>query len=392
MAKGFLDMSSLTSALCAVHQGSGTSLSFWHNQSLLEVTYLLLHENIRIFPRPGRFGGEVGDVSIFLSILPSVRARARNQHTAMLATKTWLGNNQDSLTKAWLSAEANPLVWDWGIPQRDLRWVEHSATYGALFDEGFIPHIAKTLQVDESVLQGIHHTTTDPTKVKRWLKKRSLSEDAKIAEKAWMLAGIIRGKYYENMAKDTNLQMVLHPYRKGLEEPLEVSHTQQVNRTEELFVKYLIASALIETTAKRRVTVWSENIDRAKKALNKKSIVLHETITESDAEDVAYTAAKRIGIVGGARIYRNLVERMASWQLPTLIAISLSPWAPVEATGAAALASLLSGAAQFIYKEKRGTSPGDDFAKFAFTTRTRFRWLAKTVPGRIERKIVSKMK
>lgn len=205
MVRGFIDTATLTSALGAVRQGVGRSLSLWHDQSLVEVTYLLLHERMSVIPRPGRLGGEIGDISILLSILPDISARQTNQKPAMQITNTWLDNNPQILNNVWRSAEKEQALWEWAIPQRDLRWVHHSETYGALFDEIFIPRIATVLQIPEMDLRKIHSTTTDPNKVKNWLKKGASSEDAKVAEKAWVLGGIIRG----NTTK-TLLRLLIH--------------------------------------------------------------------------------------------------------------------------------------------------------------------------------------
>lgn len=382
MQKGFIDMSSLHSALCLVRQGRNSYLSKWHGQSLLDVTYLLLHSNIRVIPRLGRPGGEAGDTGTFLAALPNISTKTAHKKSAMKSTLSWLNEEQIRLNEAWLSTKDDKQLWEWAVIQRDLKWEEQSETYGSLFDEEFIPVIAKTLQMTENDLRKIHLASGDTGQVKEWLKRGISSEDAKVAESAWLVGGLVRGKYYENLAKASGMQLVAHPYRFRLSERLESCHTENVTRVEELFVKVLIASAQLERTPKRRIAAWGENIDRAKRALGDKIFLLHETRRISDAEENAYVALKRIGIVPGAKLYRRLLEGIVNWQIPALMAYSLSPWITTAGLG---IVGATVAAGQVAYKHWRGISVGEEAANFVFSNKLRFRWLAKSVPGRIHR-------
>ena len=125
MTRAFIDMTALTSALDAVKQGSDSSLSKTPDQNLVEVTYFLLHDEMRVIPRPG---GEVGDVANFFSVLPEVTTKipAAKQTRANLLAKEWLDCHTQLLSTAWQNALKNKALWDWAVPQRDLRWIEHS--------------------------------------------------------------------------------------------------------------------------------------------------------------------------------------------------------------------------------------------------------------------------
>lgn len=211
-------MASLTSALGAVRQRRNQSLSSWHDKSLFEVTYFLLHDGMGIIPHPGNQGGEVGDVATFYKLLPEITTNVSvaKQRSALERTKRWLQNNQQKVIAAWLSAEANPGLWEWARRQRELRWTEHSQTYGELFDEAYISNIAQALQQSERDIKQLHSMSTDLKTIKGLLKKDS-SDATQLLERAWVLGGILRGRYYENLASSEKIHFAPHPFRQSIE-------------------------------------------------------------------------------------------------------------------------------------------------------------------------------
>lgn len=386
MTRGLIDMASLTSALGAVRQRRNKSLSPWHDQSLIEVTYLLLHDKMRVIPHPGPQGGEVGDVATFYKLLPEITTNVNynKQKSALDTTRRWLHDNQRSLLTAWLSAEENTTLWKWARQQRKLRWLEHAETYGGLFDKAFIPYIAQVLQQSERDIKDLHSKSTDPRNIKGWIKKDT-SDATRLLERAWVLGGIIRGKYYENLAKSEKIQLVAHPFRKSIEEDLEVGILPQpIYRSEELFIKILIKSAQVETTAARRVAALAENIKLARRAILGKAVNLEETLTNDDAEKFAARAAKDAGIIGTSKLNKLITEIFVNFGAPYLLSYGLSFWGvPPQLT------LPLVTSANIGYKLKKGESPGADVAKVAYTTQARFKWLARQPSGRIERTLVT---
>src|ERR1041384_247533 len=99
MTTGFIDMTALTSALGAVKQGFGSSLSDAHDQNLIEVTYFLLHDKMRVIPHPGKTDAEVGDVATFFSVLPAVTTTISptKQARAARISKEFLETHKDAL-------------------------------------------------------------------------------------------------------------------------------------------------------------------------------------------------------------------------------------------------------------------------------------------------------
>lgn len=381
MAKGFIDMTALTSALGAVRQGKNVSLSTWHDRNLLEVTYLLLHDKMRVIPHPGDRGGELGDAATFFSVLPELTTTVSEakQKIASEETKVWIDNHQNMLADAWEKAKSNQALWEWAGPQRELRWLEQSQTYGGLFDETSIPYIAKLIPETDERIRKIYALSADHRQVKRWLKVGG--EEAEIAYRAWVLGCFIRGKYYENLAKHTRMQLVSHSLRTGLEETLKKGPSQNVRLSEELFVKILIGSAQIETSAQRRVAVLGKNIERARKAIEAKAIVLPNTVTAEKAEEFAIQAARGAGINVIARLYRQIIDRFADVGAHAFLAYNLSYWVPYETIPA------INAAAHLGYYQLRHLSPGEEVTKLTFATKKRFRWLSTLPAGRLDHEV-----
>jgi hypothetical protein len=342
----------------------------------------LLYEKLKVIPHPGDRGGEVGDTAKFFSVLPEVTTTvsASNQRIASKEAKIWIDDHQDDLAEAWKKAKKNRPLWEWAAPQRELRWVEQAQTYGGVFDESSIPYIARLLPESEDRIRKIYEMSTDPRHVKRWLKQ--WDDEADIAYSAWVLGWLIRGKYYENLAKQVGWHLVPHPLRKGLEEPLERGTSRKVYLSEELFIKILIGSAQSETSAERRVAVLGENIDRALKAIKAKAISLPESTTEDQAENFAVQAARTAGIQVVPKIYRQMIDRFVDVGAHAFLAYSLSYWIPHEAIPA------INAATQLGYYELRGVSPGHDLSDIALSTKKRFKWLSTLPAGRLDSEII----
>jgi hypothetical protein len=72
MAEGFLDGAMFTSALTFLNLGRKGSHSTWHLSSVLETTYALLQDDMKIIPRPLGLGHEQGDYAIAAAEFPQL--------------------------------------------------------------------------------------------------------------------------------------------------------------------------------------------------------------------------------------------------------------------------------------------------------------------------------
>jgi hypothetical protein len=135
----------------------------------------------------------------------------------------------------------------------------------------------------------------------------------------------------------------------------------------------LIAAALREPTAERRVKTWIGNVAAARRAIDAEAIALPPTIIDSVAMDHATNAARAISLPGGPRWEQEFLNWTigANVGLWAGVALALGPW------------GFLASAAVPAYKYVRGRSVGEELA-IRLGTKRNFARLGRSVPGRID--------
>ena len=376
MTRGFIDSASVHSALGALTVGKTQKWTPWDRQSLHRATYLLMHGNIRVMSGPGPYAGAHGPYSDVLAVFPELEEPKFSKEKAERKTKWWLSSYPEALSKAWEQSRKDPSFQEWSNLQRELFWIAHVRMYGALFNEEFIPYISKLLECSESDLSRVHSKSGDLKLVTRW-KDRLSSEDARLAERAWLLSALVRGRFHEYLARDTKQQLISHPYRRAVGAKLKAGPRLVVLNTEQELVNRIIGSALLETSADRRIHTWIENVARARKAISLRKIALPDAALGEDAEWFANQAAKRIGLPGSPARMRRELDWLAASGLGGLVALVIAPWAGIVTVG-------ISPLIQQAYRHLRGASVGDDLAKLCFSTSRWYSRLGNSVPGRVE--------
>src|SRR5262245_33404948 len=105
MTKAFVDSASVHGALSALLIGrERLATSPWEQQSLLEVTYLLMHTNVYIIPGgpPNRYFGPSGPFEEVLARFPTLGEPTElDLRKATSNTKTWAKRKVDSLRNAF---------------------------------------------------------------------------------------------------------------------------------------------------------------------------------------------------------------------------------------------------------------------------------------------------
>jgi len=246
-----------------------------------------------------------------------------------------------------------------------------------LFDEEFIPSIASAVGCSERQLREVHKLTQDEATVRRWLKSDLATDDARLASDAYFISALIRGRFHEQMAVEADLQLAAHPFRRSVGRALRKQAEDAVYNSEEYFAKAIIGSSLMETTWDRRVSAWSQNISKARRAISLRQIALPDATVDSDAERCAAEAARACGISASySRLHREM-EFAVALGLGKLVSVVVFPWslllAPLVVVG---------------YRHLRGVSAGEDLAKLSMDTTRRFKRLARSFPGRIERTLL----
>lgn len=373
MAKGFIVSSAIHGALTPIVLGKEGRWTAWDDGNVLLASYLLLHADIQMLPPPGQYVGASGLYQEVLKRFPWLDATALSTAAASRSIKNWLTRYPHALNAAWRKAQIDPNFQDWARIQRELFWIDHARSFGGLFNAEYIPYIYPIMGCSEADLQKVHLLTRNSTWVHQHGRGELTSEDAKIAERAWLITSLIRGRYYEYLARSAGLHLMSHPYKMYAGVKLASGQTLDVLNSEEYLIKMIIGSAFLEKTPERRVRTWADNVEKARNAIALRAVALPGAVLDADAERQAADAAKTIGIQATSTRLHRALDYTVSVGMGLLFSIKLSPWG-----------FLLAPAAQQIYRHLRERSIGEDIAKYVFSSRARFRKLARLTPGRIE--------
>lgn len=377
MANGFIDGATITSALTYLNLGRNASRPKWHQMSMLEATYLMLHDNIRIIPRPRGTGGEHGDYAIVASECRELIVDSSRRREVLAATFAVANQNYQLIKTAWKHSQKDPDFLSWAELQRYDRWQNQVLTYGNLFDRESISMISEVAGYEAREVLRIYKESADPNTVVRWIHTVDHAEDAKIANAGWIIGGFMRGFFYDNLAAAEGLQLLSHPFRSIAQNPLEVREQYEVTNSEEAVVKILIGNALTERTRQGRVTTWATTVKKARDYIHTAKPDLRNK-TQREAEDCAIQVARKIDLQGGPRDLRWALDFGLQTGV-SLVGFSLSSWVGLLTSGIGARLGMLT------YKLAFNKTPGEQIGDLLLKSNYQFRWLARSIPGRIER-------
>jgi hypothetical protein len=379
MTIGFIDTASINSATGALSVGDPNNWGAWDKQCLFDVTYLFLHNNMRAVPTLDNRRSPTGYTEHVISKFPQLKYfDPQKQGSALNQTKKWVIRNKARLVLAWKQANEDSDFTAWADVHRQQMFIDHVRRHGSLVESAFIPILANILGVTEKELKDADNLSRNLSVVERWAKSSHITDEFKLVYEAWLLSGIIRGKYHMHLAAKEGIHLLQHPYRKYIKTRLKAAQPELVTNTEAYFINFIISSALLERKPDNRVKAWLDNINTARAAIESPSLNLREGDTESEAEDLAFGAAKRINLPCHSARLRKLVTLTVSSGLSAIIGFKISPW--VSPLGFA-----VKPAIEEAYKKiRKGREIPEDIRNLIFT-KGRFQKLQSRIPGRIER-------
>lgn len=379
MSKGFIDGATITSALTYLNLGKSASHPLWHQTSILETTYLLLHDDISIIPRPKGLGGERGDYEIVTTEMSELRVDSDNRKEVFAETFSAVNNqNLDAtnniyklIKSAWEQVDSNEDFSIWADVQRFDRWANQVPTYGALFDWESIPIISKVTGYDIDEVKRIYRESGDIEKVKRWRKRTEVWRAAKIANAGWIIGGFMRGIFYDNLAAKEGLHLLAHPFRQFPSSQVNRVEIHDISNTLEVIAKLLIANALNQRTKNQRVLTWAKSVKDAREFIQsnlEEYPKLTEPTTHGKALERAIMVARGIDLEGNAKDLRDLMDVGIGLALS---GFGITAWASIPII--------------FTIKQFTKVSPGNLIGDVVFKSDYYYRWLAESIPGRVER-------
>ncbi len=306
-------------------------------------------------------------------------ATAAQRDSANELTKQWLRRAPAKTLSDALESVQQDSVWT--ERQREHFWIPHVQMHDALFNDDYIPELSRILGCEESNLRKVHSLSKKTKNAERWIRDRRASEEAELAERAWLLSAIVRGRFHEYFASESGLHLVAHPLGQFVSMGLDsqAGPMRKPTNSKKFFVNAIIGSALIQSGRRDgRVRTWVENLVKARSGGNR--FKFPEMSCRKDAEEHAALVAHQLRITESSALARRAIDYVAAIGVSVtgLVAVGIAPWLSLATIPAGPAATL---SYRYIFDE----SVGDTFSRVVWRTRRRFRKLGRQAAGRIER-------
>jgi hypothetical protein len=380
----YIDSASLYEVLAALHYRKVERWPLWTLKRATEVTCTLINDN-RLLVAPWLYS-DVSFIGLFdrmmralTSILYYPKLDNRYSKIARNRVKRWAGHYYPKIRDAFEKVRQDKSFsnyMDWNIA---IGWLEHSAMYQGLFEEDFIPEFSKVLNCSENDLHGIWEKSCNLTQVKQWSEKRPDTDDFKLAADAYVLSVLLRGRYYDHIAEQTDMQIMHHPVREFVLSQKKAGAIFKPTNTEEYLTSIILSSALAEQKMENRLSLWAENVINARKARIQGCIDLSQKDSDSVARDTAINYSKLIDLRGYSKLTASSFDVLSSLVIDGLVCVVLCPWIGIPPEAGIPVGPLI--AAAYKYKTQKGI--GDRVAHLVTTRSGRLHDMAIAVPGRI---------
>src|SRR2546428_2206112 len=275
-SQGFVDSASTYEVVTACDLGNPNKMYPWAWIVATDLTIgLVFLDHIRLAPSP-RPAGRASDLYAVLTnalldtnVLgvesqPDERSRRRalNAVRKRLGLPAELAGLQHRI-EALDADEINYRPWlEWIV--RSKSWIENSRRLGTLVNQEFSTEIASVLNVSVGEVNRVAELSGHLVALNEVMRKPG-SETFGLLAKAFLASALIRGKYHE-LVIGRRAQLIRHPMRS---QPEARGANFAANKMQAYFASALMASALKEHSAERRVKAWVRAVIEARKAVRK---------------------------------------------------------------------------------------------------------------------------
>lgn len=330
----------------------------WARGSISGFTMVLIgSEDQYLAPSPVGLVGGKGlwqDVDTSLRSMSAIRsysARNSSKSNARKRTVDWALKHTAELRTAHgqlVQDEQNGQRWARWVKQN--QWLEHSQRLGHLFEKDFIPPIARAMQVTQTTLRGYWEESAKPTYVAKLVKEVDSLESRDIS-RAFLMSTLLRGVYYDYLARCEKIQIMHHPIRqKTILRSRAMDKWQHYgNGVDKALANIIVYSAMDERTPRGRIKHWAANVKRAREMRRSGHLMTAAVADESVCIDNAKNICRTIGLE-----VRSPVIRRVEQVLPAIAGGAAAWWAtaigldaytpvlrPVLSISAAAMAKAL---------------------------------------------------
>ncbi len=267
-----VDSSTVHSTISALTRRDGLPWTGWERTALSELTIGLLYRTDVRIPKPPNGGGHTGGENlsdvIFNTLSDSISEQSFTPtigSRALVSTKQWVNSDLDRIREAYKQFKLDPSseVWTRWAVERD--WPYHVLRLNSLVDESTISEVAAVLNWSEEEQADVRVMGGNLELVRWW--SRRLRDDGELPPQQYIdgyrVAGLIRGRYYYEVAKSVNGKNIWHPSRNYILDSVNstTSFAGLGDRKVQAFLAGIICvSALEESSEMEAVKSWAENI------------------------------------------------------------------------------------------------------------------------------------
>jgi len=335
MTEAYIDSMSTWEIISSFHHKHPNQCYPWAWKTAIELTYSLISTNhVRMAPAPaivyGAKGYQTNLMSDLNEVIAQLRPTSEQGKTILEKTSIWAHENTSQLStvlKQIFNDDVNFHQWLNNAINHALQ--EHSSRLGGLFNRDFIPQIAKVLKVENKVLEDIWKLSCDNEKLHYFSQERPDEYEYELMIKSYVLAAIIRGRFHENIANESNVQIIQHPLREmihQLNESTEKIFEHSVPNTRLYLANIIVASSFAEKKVENRIKCWCENIKKSRVATLNRDFDLSHKDNDNVAKSRAVECAKILGIRTHSTFIEYAFEITAVISVSILSSFVLQPW------------------------------------------------------------------
>lgn len=297
----------------------------WAWKTARAVTSLLLFSDRLLLPTPPTGVWFDPVYAMFRRQLADSVGSYTATHSAASATRARRWASVDRLEPIIIETQGQDGydAWlDWYIGT----WPDHVSRHGGIFDARFLVNIARAMGVMLKDARLLHERWSEPQAVERLVtayRRGKMKDEVALLGLGWLIACLIRSRYYDALAEEAGLQVSHHPVRKFV---FRDAHDHIAPFVTDRFENYLanivLASALVEKRHNARVQLFAHNIRAIRNASRPVRVPRKTLLDDETALSAAVEEARRLGITVYPRFLEHMVALSLSGAAATVVFFS----------------------------------------------------------------------
>jgi hypothetical protein len=346
-----LDGAAILGTLEAFDSRNMESVSVWALKSAIETTTaLLLVPKLHLSPIPeirnaptGPYGDALARLSEWVDQSPFV---TEHRAAALTTTRRWAGRNTARLAQILGQLREDPSYVEWFGWLRRNQWEDHVRRHGGLFELAFLAPIGRALGVSTTDLQKIWETPAVDLRSALGVESRS-QERCTIVEGAFTLSTLLRGRYYESLARKSFYHVLHHPIRAPVLAPLSPKRVTDVPLPNTAsYLAIVVVAAAFNTRRQTRAANWVAAMRSARASLSSGELDVSPKASDEIALRVAAREASRLDLATHPRWVDYALNAAMSAGTGVIASLALSSFETVGTSFATALALEATGAVE----------------------------------------------